>query len=65
LSGSKDGTARIWTYANHKWTSLVLNMSTGDNREKKPQADPQTPAEPNPQPGSDWISLFLVMEIIF
>lgn len=38
LSGSKDGTARIWSFVNHKWTSIVLNMSTGDNREKKPQS---------------------------
>ena len=39
LSGSKDGTARIWSFVNHKWTSIVLNMSTGDNRENKPQSN--------------------------
>jgi len=44
LSGSKDGTARIWSYSNHKWTSVVLNMSTGDNREKKPAQPPPGPA---------------------
>ena len=51
LSGSKDGTARIWTYSNHKWSSIVLNMSTGDNREKKP-AQPQAPQPPVHAAGS-------------
>jgi len=33
VSGSKDGTARIWTYRGRRWTTLVLNMRTGDNTE--------------------------------
>ena len=32
LSGSSDGTARIWTYQGGKWTIMVLNMTTNDNR---------------------------------
>ena len=31
LTGSSDGTARIWSYADMKWSSIVLNMMTGDN----------------------------------
>ena len=33
LSGSRDGTARIWTYANQMWNTIVLNMKTEDNQE--------------------------------
>jgi bromodomain and WD repeat domain-containing protein 1/3 len=33
VSGSKDGTARIWTYRGRRWSTLVLNMRTGDNTE--------------------------------
>ena len=33
LSGSRDGTARIWTFVNRRWKTLVLNMKTGDNQE--------------------------------
>lgn len=54
LSGSKDGTARIWTYSNHKWSSIVLNMSTGDNREKKPtQSASNLPQNSQPGPSSN------------
>ena len=31
LSGSSDGTARIWTYQGGKWNTIILNM-TNDNR---------------------------------
>ena len=43
ISGSRDGTARIWTYTNQRWRTLVLNMRTGDNQElskKKEKAVP-------------------------
>jgi bromodomain and WD repeat domain-containing protein 1/3 len=33
VSGSKDGTARIWSFQRQKWRSIVLNMATGDNKE--------------------------------
>ena len=32
LSGSSDGTARIWTYKGGKWNTIVLNMTNNDNR---------------------------------
>ena len=32
LSGSSDGTARIWTYQGGRWNTLVLNMTQNDNR---------------------------------
>ena len=32
LSGSSDGTARIWTYQRGRWNTIVLNMSQNDNR---------------------------------
>ena len=32
LSGSSDGTARIWTYQGGRWNTIVLNMSQNDNR---------------------------------
>lgn len=40
LSGSRDGTARIWTFAHQKWTTLVLNMRTGDNKEPQQTTRP-------------------------
>eukprot|EP00095_Tigriopus_kingsejongensis_P000510 maker-scaffold367_size194084-snap-gene-0.46 protein:Tk00510 transcript:maker-scaffold367_size194084-snap-gene-0.46-mRNA-1 annotation:"bromodomain and wd repeat-containing protein 3 isoform x1" len=30
LSGSKDGTARIWRFTRQQWTSLVLDMGEGE-----------------------------------
>ena len=33
ISGSRDGTARIWTYVNQNWKNLVLNMRTDNNEE--------------------------------
>ena len=33
ISGSRDGTARIWSYSNQRWKTLVLNMKTDDNQE--------------------------------
>ncbi len=33
LSGSKDGTARIWTFKSKKWHIITLNMKTGDNQD--------------------------------
>ena len=44
LSGSRDGTARIWSFTNQRWSTLVLNMKTGDNSEptkKNAQVTPQ------------------------
>ena len=38
-SGSRDGTARIWTYANQMWNTLVLNMKTEDNQEPSKKND--------------------------
>ena len=32
LSGSSDGTARIWTYHKGKWTTIVLNMKDNEVR---------------------------------
>ncbi len=31
LTGSKDSTAKIWTYSNQRWSTIVLNMKTNDN----------------------------------
>ena len=31
LSGSSDGTARIWTYHGGRWKTIVLNMTQNDN----------------------------------
>ncbi len=36
VSGSKDGTARIWTFKAKRWHTLVLNMKTGDNSRPTP-----------------------------
>ena len=32
LSGSSDGTARIWTYQKGKWNTIVLNMKENETR---------------------------------
>jgi bromodomain and WD repeat domain-containing protein 1/3 len=40
LSGSRDGTARIWTFAQQQWRTLVLNMKTGDNQEPSKNVKP-------------------------
>ena len=32
LSGSSDGTARIWTYHKGKWSTIVLNMKDNEVR---------------------------------
>ena len=45
VSGSKDGTARIWSFRRQKWVSMVLNMASGDNSER-PSALPAQ--QPNP-----------------
>jgi len=50
LSGSKDGTARIWSFKNNKWSSIVLNMSTDDNKEKKPSQQQQQQSQQQQQP---------------
>ena len=42
ISGSRDGTARIWTYANQRWKTLVLNMRTGDNQEPSKRTEKAT-----------------------
>ncbi len=36
ISGSKDGTARIWIFKAKKWHTIVLNMKTGDNSRQAP-----------------------------
>ena len=35
ISGSRDGTARIWTFAHQRWNTLVLNMKTDDNTDPR------------------------------
>ena len=44
LSGSRDGTARIWTFINQRWKIIILNMKTGDNQDpfKKNPVQQQT-----------------------
>ena len=46
ISGSRDGTARIWTFSHQHWSTLVLNMQTGDNQDpfKKPNTKDNKPA---------------------
>jgi len=48
LSGSRDCTARIWTFSNNKWTSILLDMSLGDDSEKQMHKTSST----DPVPGT-------------
>ena len=52
VSGSKDGTARIWSYKRRKWTSICLNMVTGDNREKEQVSAPAANGSANGTQGT-------------
>ncbi len=36
VSGSKDGTARIWSFRAKRWHTVILNMKTGDNSRLSP-----------------------------
>ena len=48
VTGSSDGTARVWTFKSMKWTSIVLNMMTGDNT--VPGASNQQNSQPERRP---------------
>lgn len=52
VSGSKDGTARIWSYKSKKWQTLVLNMRTGDNSSPTPVNGMPPPPRPPPTSSS-------------
>merc|ERR1719295_299502 len=47
VTGSSDGTARIWTYANMKWSSMILKMEKGEGGTTPSQPPP--PIQPPPQ----------------
>lgn len=56
VSGSKDGTARIWTFKRLKWVSVVLNMATGDNRALVKEKKKKGPAN-GPQPTTSHVDV--------
>ena len=58
LSGSSDGTARIWTYHRGKWSTIVLNMKDSEPRSNvtsilSADVESQDTASSNPQVYND------------
>lgn len=45
LSGSKDGTARIWSFKSQRWVSILLDMTDGESFFNRPP-----PAKPSNRP---------------
>ena len=58
LSGSSDGTARIWTYQGGRWNTIVLNMTQSDNRSSETASTVRT--SQNKDMGKSYAQVFKI-----